>query len=93
MGVWRKSTYSDGNGGDCVEVGTWRKSSHSDGNGGECVEVATWRKSTHSDGGGGQCVELASSGSVILVRDTTNRDGGTLAFTADAWSAFTSSIR
>jgi hypothetical protein len=38
---WRKSTYSGGNGADCVEVGTWRKSTHSGGNGAECVEVGT----------------------------------------------------
>jgi hypothetical protein len=25
---------------------------------------------------------------VILVRDTTDRDGGTLSFSASAWSAF-----
>jgi hypothetical protein len=30
---------------------------------------------------------------VILVRDTTNRDDGTLAFTAEAWSEFTASLR
>lgn len=34
--TWRKSSYSGGNGGGCVEVGIWRKSSHSGGN---CVEV------------------------------------------------------
>ena len=39
--VWRKSSYSSGNGGACVEVAVvWRKSSHSSGNGGNCVEVA-----------------------------------------------------
>jgi hypothetical protein len=38
---WRKSTYSDANGGQCVEVADWRKSTHSDGNGGACVEVAS----------------------------------------------------
>jgi hypothetical protein len=37
--TWRKSTYSGGNGGNCVEVGTWRKSTYSGGNGGDCVEV------------------------------------------------------
>lgn len=52
-----------------------------------------WRKSTYSDGNGGDCVELASDHSVILVRDTTNRAGGTLTFTADAWAEFTSSLR
>ena len=39
--VWRKSSYSGANGGDCVEVAeVWRKSSYSGGNGGNCVEVA-----------------------------------------------------
>ena len=36
---WRKSTYSGGNGSNCVEVGTWRKSTYSADNGGNCVEV------------------------------------------------------
>jgi hypothetical protein len=40
--VWRKSSFSEGNGNsDCVEVGRWRKSSFSEGNGNSsCVEVA-----------------------------------------------------
>jgi hypothetical protein len=29
----------------------------------------------------------------VMVRDTTNRDGGTLAFTADAWQEFTATLR
>jgi uncharacterized protein DUF397 len=37
--TWRKSTYSGGNGGNCVEVGTWRKSTYSGGNGSNCVGV------------------------------------------------------
>jgi len=28
-----------------------------------------------------------------MVRDTTNRDGGTLAFGASAWEEFTASLR
>ncbi|MFD7135669.1 DUF397 domain-containing protein [Streptomyces sp. NPDC059894] len=36
---WRKSSYSTGNGGECVEV-AWIKSSYSGAEGGECVEVA-----------------------------------------------------
>jgi Domain of unknown function (DUF397) len=39
--IWRKATYSGGNGGNCVEVGAWRKATHSGANGGDCVEVAT----------------------------------------------------
>jgi len=39
--AWRKSSYSGGNGGQCVEAATvWRKSSYSSSNGGQCVEVA-----------------------------------------------------
>ncbi|NXY97007.1 DUF397 domain-containing protein [Streptomyces sp. BR123] len=38
--VWHKSSYSGGDGGDCLEIATWRKSTHSDGTGGDCVEVA-----------------------------------------------------
>jgi hypothetical protein len=45
--LWRKSSYSGGNGGGCVEVGAaWRKSSYSGGNGGNCIEVASHRPNT-----------------------------------------------
>jgi hypothetical protein len=54
-----------------------------------------WRKSTYSDSNGGQCVETASdsANAVIIVRDTADRDRGTLAFTTDAWASFTASLR
>lgn len=52
-----------------------------------------WRKSTYSDGTGGQCLETASDHGAVLVRDTANRDGATLAFTANAWRAFTASLK
>ncbi|MEU9794961.1 DUF397 domain-containing protein [Streptomyces sparsogenes] len=46
--VWFKSSYSAGNGGECVEVALdWRKSSYSSGAGGECVEVATRPDTIH----------------------------------------------
>jgi hypothetical protein len=51
-----------------------------------------WRKSRYS-GSNGSCVETASGEGVVLVRDTTNRDGGTLAFTADAWRAFAAELK
>jgi Domain of unknown function (DUF397) len=70
----------------------WRKSTYSTGNGGECVEVASWRKSTYSAGNGGDCVEVASDG-IVMVRDTANRDGGTLAFSAAAWERFLGTVR
>jgi hypothetical protein len=52
-----------------------------------------WRKSTYSDANGGSCVETATGDGVILVRDTTNRDGETLNVPADAWARFTASLR
>lgn len=49
--------------------------------------MGEWRKSTYSGGGGGDCVEVASDGGV-MVRDTVDRGGFTLAVPASAWSAF-----
>jgi hypothetical protein len=50
-----------------------------------------WRKSSYSGANGGDCIEVAADG-VILVRDTTDRDGGQLAFSAAAWQEFTASL-
>jgi hypothetical protein len=57
------------------------------------VDGLNWRKASYSGSGGGNCVEVASPGSVVLVRDTTNRDGGTLAFSVEAWGRFTASLQ
>ena len=54
--------------------------------------VMNWRKSSWSNGGGNACIEVASD-SGILIRDSTNRDGGTLALSAAAWQAFTSKVK
>jgi hypothetical protein len=51
-----------------------------------------WRKSSYSGANGGQCVEVAS-GDGVMVRDTTDRDGMTLAFSAWAWAAFITRLR
>ena len=51
-----------------------------------------WRTSSYSSGDGGQCVEVAS-GEEIMVRDTTDRWGPMLTFTAGAWRAFVVSVR
>ncbi|MCX5012173.1 DUF397 domain-containing protein [Streptomyces sp. NBC_00555] len=46
--AWFKSSYSDGTGGECIEVAlAWQKSSHSGGDGGDCVEVATCPSAVH----------------------------------------------
>ncbi|WP_341716630.1 DUF397 domain-containing protein [Micromonospora sp. FIMYZ51] len=50
---------------------------------------AQWRKSSKSGNNGGACVEVADNLSgVVLVRDTKDRDGGTLAFAPAAWRSF-----
>jgi hypothetical protein len=46
--AWFKSSYSTGDGGDCVEVAFgWRTSSYSTGSGGDCVEVAACPHRVH----------------------------------------------
>jgi hypothetical protein len=44
-----------------------------------------WRKATYSGDSGGACVEVASAVDRVLVRDTADRDGVTLAVTSAAW--------
>jgi hypothetical protein len=69
----------------------WRKSSYSQYNG-NCVEVSSgWRKASYSMNNG-NCVEAASGSDMVAVRDTTDRGGVTLAFTADTWTRFLRSI-
>jgi uncharacterized protein DUF397 len=53
----------------------------------------SWRKSSYSDANGGSCIETASGNGVILVRDTTDRDGRTLAFSAEAWRTFAKALK
>jgi hypothetical protein len=50
---------------------------------------AEWRKSSRSNGSGGACVEVADNlPGRVFVRDTKDRDGGTLTFAPAAWQAF-----
>ncbi|MFI1221979.1 MULTISPECIES: DUF397 domain-containing protein [unclassified Streptomyces] len=45
---WFKSSYSNGDGGDCIEVAYhWFKSSYSSDQGGNCVEVAAHPAAVH----------------------------------------------
>ena len=51
------------------------------------MDNGTWRTSTYSGSNGGTCVEVADTSGAVLVRDTTNRGGGTLQLPATTWSA------
>ncbi|MGH3245679.1 MAG: DUF397 domain-containing protein [Trebonia sp.] len=57
------------------------------------TDSAAWRKSSYSGSSGGDCVEVASAAHTVMVRDTKDHDGGTLAFTAGSWAAFMASLR
>ncbi|MFE5972500.1 DUF397 domain-containing protein [Streptomyces sp. NPDC056460] len=78
---WFKSSYSNGEGGDCVEVSydftdaAWRKSSYSDGDGGNCLEVL--------DGVTG----------VVPVRDSKNPTGPALLVPTAVWTAFVAGLK
>lgn len=65
----------------------WVKSSRSNPSG-NCVEVLDWRKSTKS-GPSTDCVETAfADNGDVLVRDSKDRSGPVLRFTATEWDAF-----
>jgi hypothetical protein len=52
-----------------------------------------WRKSSYSSNEG-ECVEVAELGDgTRLVRDTKDRNGPVLRFSADDWRRFTDSIK
>ena len=78
-----------------VPESAWFKSSYSGANGGNCVEVAVqlpdsaWFKSSYSGPNNGNCVEVALRPATVHVRDSKDRQGGSLAFSAEAWTAFT----
>ncbi|MFR9799589.1 DUF397 domain-containing protein [Streptomyces sp. MS06] len=80
--LWSKSSYSDGNGGSCVEV------AH------DFPGAARWRRSTYSNGEGGNCVEVADGvPGVVPVRDSKVPGGGVLVFGAAAWERFLGAVR
>jgi len=47
-----------------------------------------WKKSSRSGTNGGQCVEVRYRDGVIQVRDSRQREGPVLTFTAKEWAAF-----
>lgn len=76
---WRKSTYSSGEGGNCVEVARF--------------SLAAWRKSSYSGGQGGNCVEVAGVAGVVAVRDSEDPAGPALGFAPSQWRAFLAAVK
>lgn len=56
------------------------------------VPAEAWRKSTYSSGGNPNCVEVGPGKQTVGVRDTKNRDAGSLAVSHAAWTTFISSV-
>ncbi|MFC8841928.1 DUF397 domain-containing protein [Streptomyces griseoincarnatus] len=80
--VWRKSSYSNGTGGNCVEVAE------------AFPGAARWRKSTYSNGDGGNCLEVCEAHTAVVpVRDSKVLDGPVLTVTAQAWTSFVASLK
>lgn len=56
------------------------------------VPPEAWRKSTYSGGNNPNCVEVGPGERFVGVRDTKNRDGGSLLVSRSTWAAFIGSI-
>ncbi|WP_149553002.1 DUF397 domain-containing protein [Streptomyces marokkonensis] len=80
---WRKSTHSDGNGGECLEVAY------------DFPGAARWRKSTYSGGDGGEaCLEVADGvPGVVPVRDSKLNGGPVIVVRSAAWAQFVRGVR
>ncbi|KUL51637.1 toxin [Streptomyces sp. NRRL F-4489] len=80
---WRKSSYSNSEGGACVEVAD------------TFLANANWRKSSYSNSDGGQCLEVADGhpARLVPVRDSKNPQGPALVFGAAAWGAFVGAVQ
>ncbi|MFD7107194.1 DUF397 domain-containing protein [Streptomyces celluloflavus] len=80
--LWRKSSYSNGTGGDCIEVAE------------AFPGAAVWRKSSYSNGSGGLCLEVVDGlPGIVPVRDSKNPDGPALVIPAAAWNSFVTAVK
>ena len=58
------------------------------------LTAAVWKKGSRSNGNGGNnCVEVAFLDQGVAVRDSKDRSGPALRFTAAEWSAFVDSTK
>lgn len=80
--TWRKSSYSNTQGGNCLEVSE------------DLLSAADWHRSSYSNSQGGNCVEVASNvPSLIPVRDSKDPSVGVLLFTPTAWASFVTDVK
>ncbi|QTZ91139.1 DUF397 domain-containing protein [Streptomyces auratus] len=80
--TWRKSSYSNTSGGDCIEVSD------------DFLTTAAWRKSSYSNTSGGNCIEIADNlPALVPVRDSKNPQGPALVFSATAWGSFVAAVK
>jgi hypothetical protein len=59
----------------------------------EGSSALNWRTSSYSGNNGGNCVETGFAPGRILVRDTRDRAGAMLAFSANAWREFAAKVK
>ncbi|MFG3119939.1 DUF397 domain-containing protein [Streptomyces sp. NPDC048197] len=80
--TWRKSSYSNSDGGQCIEVSD------------DLLSTVTWRKSSHSNPDGGACLEVSDDHPALVpVRDSKDPHGPALVFPAAAWGAFVTAVK
>ncbi|MFJ2704465.1 DUF397 domain-containing protein [Streptomyces sp. NPDC087428] len=76
--TWHKSSHSNGDGGNCLEV---------------AHDFAHWHKSSYSNTSGGNCLEVAAGlPGLVPVRDSKRPDGPALIVHAAAWTSFVASV-
>ncbi|MCP3822697.1 DUF397 domain-containing protein [Streptomyces sp. A3M-1-3] len=79
LSMWRKSSYSGGDSGECLEVSD---------------AYTSWRKSTHSGGTSGDCLEVNDACTTCVpVRDSKNPHGPAVVFTPTAWTSFVTAVK
>ncbi|MER8041981.1 DUF397 domain-containing protein [Streptomyces sp. NPDC094032] len=77
--TWRKSSYSNSSGGNCVEV---------------AEGYAVWRKSSYSNGSGGDCLEVRDDvPHLVPVRDSKRPDGPVVVVSGAAWAPFVEAVK
>ncbi|WP_129309476.1 DUF397 domain-containing protein [Streptomyces sp. L2] len=80
--LWFKSSHSNGDGGECVEVAS------------DFPGAALWRKSSYSNESGGNCLEVADDiPGLVPVRDSKRPHGPALLLTAAAWAPFVAALK